>query len=149
MIQRLTVLYDENCGFCVRCQGWLLRQPAFVELECCAAGSREAARRFPELRASKTADELLVIDDEGGIYCGARAWLMCLWALSEYREWAGRLASPLLLPFARGAFAFVSSKRRTISELMGFEPEQLRRAEPPHCVDAPTDDLPDSSAETN
>jgi len=134
MVTRLTVLYDGDCGFCVRCQHWLLRQPAFVELEMLAAGSPEAARRFPELQGSKTADELVVVDDEGGLYRGARAWLMCLWALSEYREWAGRLASPLLLPFARGAFAFVSSKRRTFSELMGFQPEPLGRGEPPRCA---------------
>ncbi|HEV3027083.1 MAG TPA: DCC1-like thiol-disulfide oxidoreductase family protein, partial [Planctomycetota bacterium] len=81
MIHRLTVLYDATCGFCIRCEGWLIRQPAFVELEFCAAGSREAARRFPELLASGTPEELTVIDDEGGIYRGARAWLMCLWAL--------------------------------------------------------------------
>jgi len=134
MIHRLTVLYDADCGFCVRCRDWLLRQPAFVDLEMLAAGSPEAARRFPDLLESKTPEELVVVDDRGGFYRGARAWLMCLWALSEYREWAGRLASPLLLPFARGAFAFVSSRRRTLSELMGFQPEELRRAEPPRCA---------------
>ena len=130
----LTVLYDATCGFCVRCRWWLIHQPKYVEMDFCASGSPEALERFPELSSPGTVDELTVVDDEGGVYRGTQAWLMCLWALSEYREWAGRLASPLLLPFARGAFAFVSSKRRTLSELMGFQPEQLRRAEPPRCA---------------
>lgn len=142
-MNRLTVLYDPTCGFCVRCRDWLARQPAFVPLEFCPAGTPEATRRFPELAATKQTEELVVIDDEGGIYRDTRAWLMCLWALMEYRDWSERLASPALLPLARGAFAFVSSRRRTISELMGFEPEDLRRSEPPRCVDVPFDELPE------
>jgi len=148
MITRLTVLYDPTCGFCVKCRRWLLLQPAFVELEFWPAGGAEAARRFPQLQGSGPPEELVVVDDEGGVYRGAQAWLMCLWALSEYREWAGRLATPLLLPFARAAFATVSSTRHTISELVGFEPEELRRAEPPRCGAGPSRGLPDSSGPT-
>jgi predicted DCC family thiol-disulfide oxidoreductase YuxK len=144
----LTVLYDAACGFCVRCRDWLSRQPQFVTLEFCPAGSEESARRFPGLETSGKVEELVVIDDEGGIYRGAQAWLMCLWALVEYREWSGRLASPALLPLARGAFAFVSSRRRKVSVMFGFAPEtgliqELRKAEPPHCVDVAYAELPD------
>ncbi|HLY09802.1 MAG TPA: DCC1-like thiol-disulfide oxidoreductase family protein [Planctomycetota bacterium] len=137
-MKRLTVFYDADCGFCVTCRWWLGRQPAFVDLDFLAAGSPEANRRFPGLAAPGPVEELLVVDDEGGVYRGASAWLMCLWALQDYREWAGRLASPALLPLARGAFAFLSGKRRAISGVLGLEPErwaeEFRRSEPPRCV---------------
>jgi len=35
-----------------------------------------------------------VISDEGAVYRGAHAWIMCLWALENYREHAQRLAHP-------------------------------------------------------
>src|SRR6516162_50238 len=114
-MNKLTVLYDAQCGFCVKCRWWLARQAAFVELEFLPAGGADALRRFPELAAPGTVDELLAIDDEGGVYRGASAWLMCLWALVEYRVWAGRLASPALMPLAGGAFVLLSSKRRALS----------------------------------
>jgi hypothetical protein len=40
---------------------------------------------------------------------------MCLYALEEYRDWALRLASPLLLPLARQAFETLSKNRQAIS----------------------------------
>ena len=140
-MNKLTVLYDAECGFCVRCRWWLVHQPKFVEMDFCPAGSAEAQRRFPELSAPGAVEELLVVDDEGGVYRGAQAWLMCLWALVEFREYAEWLSQPALLPLARGAFAMVSSSRKKISEWLGLEPEaemieEMRRADPPRC--APT-----------
>ena len=140
-MNQLTVLYDAYCGFCVRCRWCLVHQPKFVEMDFCPAGSAEAQRRFPELSAPGAVDELLVVDDEGGVYRGAQAWLMCLWALVEFREYADWLSQPALLPLARGAFAMVSSSRKKISQWLGLKPEaemieELRQAEPPRC--APT-----------
>src|SRR5262245_5538721 len=138
-MNKLTVLYDANCGFCVRCRWWLINQPKYVEMDFCPAGSPEALERFPELAAAGTVDELLVVDDEGGVYRGTQAWLMCLWALVEYRETADWLSQPALMPLARGAFAMVSSNRKTLSGWLGLEPEtqmleELRQAEPPRCA---------------
>jgi len=44
---------------------------------------------------------------------------MCLYALEEYRLWAGRLAHPLLLPLARQAFDTLSKNRHAISRWLG------------------------------
>jgi predicted DCC family thiol-disulfide oxidoreductase YuxK len=118
MVANLTVLYDDACGFCTRCRGWLSMQPQFVALDFVAAGSPDAARRFPSLR--HTGDELTVVDDEGGVYRGADAFIMCLWALAEYRELADELAFPLLKPLARATFALVSASRGWISRLLGL-----------------------------
>jgi predicted DCC family thiol-disulfide oxidoreductase YuxK len=138
-MNKLTVLYDAACGFCVRCRWWLINQPKYVEMDFCPSGSAEALERFPELSSPGTVEELLVVDDEGGVYRGTQAWLMCLWALVEYREYADWLSNPALMPLARGAFAMVSSNRKNISGWLGLEPEtqmleELRQAEPPRCA---------------
>ena len=57
-----------------------------------------------------------MVSDEGHIYRDSSAWIMCLYALEDYREWSLRLASPALRPFARQAFAFVSKHRSSISQ---------------------------------
>jgi predicted DCC family thiol-disulfide oxidoreductase YuxK len=117
-VRRLTVLYDASCGFCRRCRQWLLAQPKLLELEFVAGRSEEAARRFPQLASETVVDELVVVSDEGGVYSGARAWIMCLYALTDYREWSVRLARPRLLPFARRAFEAISRNRRRLSRLL-------------------------------
>ncbi len=113
-MERLTILYDERCGLCRGARRWLEGQPRHVELEFVAEGSREARRRFPDLDHEATARELTVVDNAGGVYRGAKAWLMCLWALPEYRGAALRLATPALLPYARAFFEKVSSGRHIL-----------------------------------
>src|SRR3954471_5432964 len=107
----LHVLYDERCAFCLRCRGWLEKQPAFLELEFIPRGSPEVAERFPGIEKIDGADELVVISDTGALYHGANALVMCLWALREYREWSQRLASPALPPPSPAAFSFIVHKR--------------------------------------
>jgi predicted DCC family thiol-disulfide oxidoreductase YuxK len=113
-MRTLTVLYDETCAFCVRCAQWLGSQERYVRLELLPAGGPEATRRYAGLRRAQRM-ELLAVDDEGGVYRDDDAWLVCLWALVEYRPWARRLASPALRPLARGAFKLLSSNRKRVS----------------------------------
>ena len=122
----LCVLYDETCGFCVSCARWLREQSTLVALECLPAGGEEAARRFPELRHEGTREELVAVDDEGGVYRDTHAWLMVLWALEDYRAWAGRLSNPALMPLARNAFELLSSQRRRLSDWLHLEDEAVR-----------------------
>ncbi len=137
-MERLTVLYDAECGFCVKCRWWLVNQPKFVEMEFLPAGGPEARGRYPELFTAGKAEELVVVTGEGGVYRGASAWVMCLWALEEYREWSERLSTPLLMPLARGAFGLISASRKSLSKWFGLAPEEevvqeLERASPPRC----------------
>lgn len=114
-MKKLTVLYDYHCGLCQRARRWLEAQPKFLALEFIPAGSDHARFRFPTL--SEKVEELVVVADDGGIYQGDRAWIMCLYALADYREWALRLAAPELLPLARAAFQLISENRIAISRL--------------------------------
>ena len=137
-MNKLTVLYDATCGFCVKCRWWINLQPKYVEIEMLPAGGPDALARYPELNAPGFKEELLAIDDEGGVYRGTAAWLMCLWALEDYRDWAERLSTPVLRPLARGAFAALSAGRKKLSKWFALAPEEelveeLGRAAPPRC----------------
>jgi predicted DCC family thiol-disulfide oxidoreductase YuxK len=118
---RLYVLYDQECALCESCRYWLMRQEAFIELCFIPLQSSEISRRFPGLREWDQLDlreKLVVIGDNGAVYQGQYAWIMCLYALKEYREWAQRLAHPALLPFARHLCETVSRNRLTISHFL-------------------------------
>lgn len=116
-MKRLTVLYDASCGFCVRCCDWLRRQPQLVPLVFVPARSVEARSLFPELRPGE-ADELVVVNAGGGVYRGERAFIMCLYALREYRAWSYRFAEPALRPLARRAFDWLSHNRKDLSRFL-------------------------------
>ena len=113
----LFVMYDARCGLCTEVRDWLQSQPAYLPLTLLASDSEEAQRRFPGLPAG----ELAVVSDQGEVWLGDHAFITCLWALSGYRSWAIRLASPLLRPMARQAFETISRNRRNVSALLGLQ----------------------------
>jgi predicted DCC family thiol-disulfide oxidoreductase YuxK len=120
-MRTLYVIYDDRCGLCTQLKEWLGRQPAYVRLQLVAAS--EAARDlFPSLPPG----ELAVVSDAGETWLGDRAWIMVLWALRDYRSWAAKLASPLLLPMARQAFAAISRNRSAFSRWLGCMEGRLR-----------------------
>ncbi|WP_267243026.1 thiol-disulfide oxidoreductase DCC family protein [Streptomyces sp. PR69] len=124
-VRRLTVLYDAQCPLCVHLRHWLLRQRQLVPLDLVPAASEEAVRRFPRLDHRGTLDEITVVGDAGQVYRGAAAWVVCLWALAEYRPRAHWLATPAGAPFARAAVV-AAAKYREITA-----PPCAGRCEPP------------------
>lgn len=116
---KLYVLYDPRCELCRRLKDWLGAQRCWLELEMVAAGSELARQMFPELEQIASSDDLVAISDDGNVYLNNQAWIMCLYALEDYRLWACRLAHPLLLPLARQAFATLSKNRHAISRWLG------------------------------
>ncbi|HEY2293593.1 MAG TPA: DUF393 domain-containing protein [Thermoanaerobaculia bacterium] len=116
----LTVLYDVRCALCCRARIWLAGQPKYVPMAFVAAGSNEAKRRFPGLDHDSTLEELTVVGWGGEVYRGAKAWVMCLWALKRYRSAALRMSEPEMLPVARRLIAWVSRNRFEIGEAAGW-----------------------------
>jgi predicted DCC family thiol-disulfide oxidoreductase YuxK len=128
-MKRLYVLYDQECSLCLSCGRWLMRQAAFIELRFIPLQSPEIAQRFPGLKEWDGLDlreKLVVISDEGAVYQGQHAWIMCLYALRDYRVWAQRLAQPALLPFARRVCELISKNRLAISHFLKAPAEELR-----------------------
>jgi predicted DCC family thiol-disulfide oxidoreductase YuxK len=116
----LTVLYDPACGLCRRAHEWLAEQRKLVELVFVPVKSEESHRRFPQLDHDLTSKDLTVISDQGAVYFGAKAWLMVLWALCQYREWSYRLSSPELLPTTRRVVSLISQNRYQIGRATGL-----------------------------
>ena len=116
----LTVLYDAHCGLCSEARRWAEARPALVPLEFVRSDSPEVGRRFPGLARDAAREELLVVAEDGRVYRESAAWIMCLYALEEFRALSFRLASPAFFPFAREAFHFVSRARRRVSEALGL-----------------------------
>ena len=118
---RLLVLYDAECALCARCRHWLEAQPTWVELRFAAAGDPgwrgRLGAHLPWLGA-----ELVVLSDRGEAWVGPAAFLMCLWATRDYREWAYRLSGPRLAPLAEQFFTAVSKRRRGIGRVLGPPP---------------------------
>ena len=128
-MKQLYVLYDQECSLCLSCSRWLMRQEAFIELRFIPLQSPEIDRHFFGLKEWDQLDlseKLVVISDEGAVYQGQYAWIMCLYALREYREWAQRLAHPALLPFARRVCELVSRNRLAISRFLKQPTEELK-----------------------
>jgi hypothetical protein len=105
-----------------------MKQRAFVPLVFIGFQSDEAQRRFPAMDALKPDEQLLAISDDGDVYRGAHAWIMCLWALEKYREYAQRLAHPGMLPLAKAVCESLSRNRLFLSDALFRQRKQLARA---------------------
>ncbi|MBK7584793.1 MAG: DUF393 domain-containing protein [Myxococcales bacterium] len=116
----LTILYDSSCQLCVHCREWLETQPSFVPMEFVPCDSSEARRRFGQI--PWLGGQLVVVASDGRVWAGAAAFVMCLWALVQYREWAERLSSPALAPLAERFFRVVSAERRRLGSLFTHRP---------------------------
>lgn len=130
----ITVVYDASCGLCTRAKEWIKQQAPLVGVQFVAAGSAAARMRFPQLPAG----ELAVVANTEEVWLGDRAWIVCLWALREYRDFAFRLTSPVLSLMAREAFSIVSRNRQALSSMLSFRSDrdieqQLRKVVVPKC----------------
>lgn len=136
-MKALYVLYDAHCALCQRCLRFLSSEPQLVPVRGLSRDGPEAAFTFPELDVAQD-DDLVVVSDEGAVYRGPDAFIVCLWALTRYRVWAHRLARPALRPLARAAFDSLSGNRAQLSRLFRGGDEQVvqrLRAVPVHCDD--------------
>ncbi|MEM0897987.1 MAG: DUF393 domain-containing protein [Verrucomicrobiota bacterium] len=132
-ITLLRVFYDAECGLCRACRDWMKDQAKFVEVLFTPYQSGNAERLCPGLHTLHPDRQIIVLADSGEIYQGGAAWVMCLWALRDYRELASRLATPAFLPLAKKACALVSRNRLRLSGWLGLK--KLADATMPDCED--------------
>jgi predicted DCC family thiol-disulfide oxidoreductase YuxK len=121
-VTRLTVFYDARCGLCCAVRDWIARQPQIVPVAC--------------VPKEDGMEDLVVVADSGEVWSGDGAWVVVLWALADYRHWAGRLASPVLLPAVRSVFARLSKYRGALSCRLGL-PADADRPHDAAPIDAP------------
>ena len=124
-MERLTVLYDEQCAVCRRARNWILSQSTHVPLELLAAGSPAARARYAEVPL--VGQELVVVDDAGQVWSGPDAFVMALWATKRYRPWSYRLSGQALGPVAEQFFTMVSKRRHGWSRFFNEEDEECEQ----------------------
>jgi hypothetical protein len=94
-------------------------QSSFVELEFMPCGCREAKQRYGNIPWLE--EELVVVSDQGEVWAGPTAFLMCLWSLREWREWSYRLSGPSLAPMAERFFHALSARRKRLAAWLGWQ----------------------------
>jgi hypothetical protein len=114
-MNRLTVLYDGTGALCVGGRDFLEGARSFVPLELLPCQSCVARERYGDV--PWLGEELVVASDDGDVWIGPAAFLVCLWALVDYREWSYRLSGPELAPLAERFFVALSSQRSRIASL--------------------------------
>ena len=117
-MNRLTAFYDARCAMCIACRRWIEKEPKYLAVDFVSYQSKRAREICPDLDRFDPAGEIVVMADDGGIYRGGKAWIMCLYALKGYREWALRLAQPSLLPVAKKLCHLISTNRLTLSKFL-------------------------------
>ncbi len=134
LMKRFTVLYDQQCGLCRHCRAWLEAQPQLVRLEFLPFQHPAVPCRFPGIEAFQPQRQLVLVADDGGVYTGDAAWIMCLYALDAYRAWSLRLARPTLRPLARRVCEAVSKRRLDLSRLLGLGMSEENDASLAHLI---------------
>ena len=117
-MKAITVFYDARCGLCNTVKSWLEREPKYVKLFFVPYDSQTARDLFPKIDEWQPDREILVLSDEGGLYRGDGAWIMCLWATVRYREWSVRMATPGLRFYAEKLCRLISRHRLALSRVI-------------------------------
>ena len=117
MMTALTVLYDGSCALCLRCRDFLAEHASYVPIELLSCQSADARARFGAV--PWLGEELVVVSNDGDVWVGPAAFIMCLWALVDYRDWSYRLSGPELVPLAARFFQALSSRRRSVARFFG------------------------------
>ena len=131
-IRRLTVLYDVDCPICRRSRDWLAGQAQLVPLVFVPAGSARAKAAFPTLDHEGTLRKITVIGDNGSVYTGDRAWLVCLWALRTWRSAAIRFSRPGNRGYVRAA-TNIADRMRTRLRTPDHYGDRCEGARPDQC----------------
>lgn len=122
----LCILYDPDCSLCIQVTRWLATQPQLERLWFLPIGSPKIGEMFPSLE--RRPEELVVIGSGGEVWRDTQAWVMCLWALEEYRPLSRRFAKPRMLPFVRRLFQIVSKRRKSLSWVFKSTDDEFREA---------------------
>lgn len=114
----LFVLFDGRCGLCRRARSFLEAQTQWTPLVFVDLHSAQARRRWPTLQKAALAEQMHVVANDGRVWRGAAAWVMCLWATAEHRGKAIWLVEAEQLPAAEKWVKALSARRLALSRTL-------------------------------
>lgn len=116
-IEGIEVFYDGRCGMCCSFHEWVNKQSRSYRVDFIPYQSREAEHVFPGIGTLDPAREMIVRTDEGQIFRGAEAWVLCLNSCANYQAAARKLASPGLIAVAVRACRLLAANRHSLSKV--------------------------------
>jgi len=91
-VRAITVLFDPDCPICRASKQWLMTLRPLIDVRFVAVSSPLAVQRFPALDMAACREEITVVTDQGYVYRGDKAFIMCLWAMRRTRSLALQMA---------------------------------------------------------
>ncbi len=116
-ISTVEVYYDGQCGMCCTFHEWINEQQRAYEVKFIPYQSERAELLFPGVMALDPASEMIVRTNDGELFRGAQAWVLCLYSCSSYQKVAVKLGGPLLLPVAIKACNVLAANRHKLSKV--------------------------------
>jgi predicted DCC family thiol-disulfide oxidoreductase YuxK len=123
----IEVFYDGRCGMCCTFHEWINQQPRAFAIDFIPYQAERAEQVFPGIGTLDPAREMIVRTDQGEIFRGAEAWVMCLFSCANHQVAARRLASPHLLPVAIRACRVLAANRHALSKVFFRKKDQAVR----------------------
>jgi predicted DCC family thiol-disulfide oxidoreductase YuxK len=138
-LKRIEVFYDGRCGMCCSFHEWINRQPRAYRIEFIPYQSQMAETVFPGIGTLDPAREMIVRTDQGEIFRGAEAWVLCLYSCANHQATAGKLASPGLLSIAIHSCRLLAANRHSLSKVFFRRKdkqvrETLHQMQTPECT---------------
>lgn len=122
-IDSIVVFYDNQCIFCLRCMQWMKKQKALIPIEFYPMHDEQTKHKYIHLKKHFVRDQFVVEDSNGGVYVDTDARIMCLYALSRYRDLSYKISEPNARRMADKFFDIISKNRMIISRLFFFRRE--------------------------
>jgi predicted DCC family thiol-disulfide oxidoreductase YuxK len=134
----IDIFYDGSCGMCCTFKDWLVAEERAFAIQCLPYQSEKAAEVFPGLSEHEPEKVMVVRTDQGEVFKGAEAWVLCLYSCKHHQKKAKTLSSKFLLPLAMKTCNLIAANRQGISDLFFKKKnkelkEELSKEEDPKC----------------
>jgi len=116
-ITNLDIFYDGQCGMCCTFHEWVNEQERAFQVNFIPYQDPQAYDIFPGLKELDPEKEMIVRTDQGELFHGAEAWVLCLFSCEHHQAKARKLGGKMLLPVAIKACNLLAANRKRLSRV--------------------------------
>jgi predicted DCC family thiol-disulfide oxidoreductase YuxK len=118
MEKKLYVLYDEECGVCIKLKRLLDNEVAYTQIITLPMRSAVQDERFYTLKSLIEDGRFVVVSDNGSVYLDSRGRIRILYALRRFRTIAKMFTLPIVGPISSLALTSLANSRGFLSLLL-------------------------------